>query len=269
MVSVGQWGDLVRSLGRRLRHRDHDRVVRRGRPARLRAGHRRPRRLLGRRPGRASTAPATTTGRRTPSRPSTRTRPCVSAADGRRALPSRAPTRTSGTTPRRCRRWRPAVSRGAGRRSPAPTPRTTSREQAAAWAAELTPYEEAIARACAPWPPGAPTPRPRPSSTGWRRRSGSPTRLPTGYRRASSNDSDPAPGDLTAFEAALADGCVDVLVYNTQTSGSVPEQLRGAAERAGVPVVEVTESPTDAGRFLRRVAGRPAHGALRRRSADP
>jgi zinc/manganese transport system substrate-binding protein len=37
-----------------------------------------------------------------------------------------------------------------------------------------------------------------------------------------------------------------VLVFNTQTSGSVPDQLRTAAERAGVPVVEVSESPADA-----------------------
>jgi zinc/manganese transport system substrate-binding protein len=74
---------------------------------------------------------------------------------------------------------------------------------------------------------------------------------PAGYRRASSNDSDPAPGDLTAFEDALANGTVDVLIYNTQTSGSVPEQLRAAAEDAGVPVVEVSESPADAnGSFL-------------------
>ena len=70
---------------------------------------------------------------------------------------------------------------------------------------------------------------------------------PEGYRRAASNESDPAPGDLAAFEAALADGSVDVLIYNTQTSGSVPEQLRSAAEEAGVPVVEVTESPEDSG----------------------
>jgi zinc/manganese transport system substrate-binding protein len=68
---------------------------------------------------------------------------------------------------------------------------------------------------------------------------------PEGYRRATSNHSDPAPGDLTAFEAALTGGSIDVLIYNTQTSGSVPEQLRAAAERAGVPVVEVTESPAD------------------------
>jgi zinc/manganese transport system substrate-binding protein len=68
---------------------------------------------------------------------------------------------------------------------------------------------------------------------------------PAGYRRAVSNESEPAPGELAAFEAALADGSVDVLIYNTQTSGSVPEQLRAAAEDAGVPVVEVTESPSD------------------------
>jgi zinc/manganese transport system substrate-binding protein len=69
---------------------------------------------------------------------------------------------------------------------------------------------------------------------------------PAGYQRSASNESDPAPGDLAAFEAALADGSADVLVHNSQTRGGVPEQLVGAAENAGVPVVEVTESPTDA-----------------------
>ncbi|TFV73753.1 ABC transporter substrate-binding protein [Blastococcus sp. CT_GayMR20] len=68
---------------------------------------------------------------------------------------------------------------------------------------------------------------------------------PEGYRRAASNESEPAPGDLAEFEAALADGGVDVLVFNSQTSGGIPEQLRAAAEDAGVPVVEVTESPVD------------------------
>ena len=68
---------------------------------------------------------------------------------------------------------------------------------------------------------------------------------PEGYRDAASNESDPSAGDVAAFEQALADGGVDVLVYNTQTEGSVPEQLRSAAEAAGVPVVEVTESVPD------------------------
>ncbi|MGZ4644084.1 MAG: metal ABC transporter solute-binding protein, Zn/Mn family [Blastococcus sp.] len=74
---------------------------------------------------------------------------------------------------------------------------------------------------------------------------------PPGYRRSASNGSDPAPGDLVAFRTALADGAVDVLIYNTQTSGSVPEQLRADARAAGVPVVAVTESPpTTAGSFV-------------------
>ncbi|HEV7212311.1 MAG TPA: zinc ABC transporter substrate-binding protein [Blastococcus sp.] len=74
---------------------------------------------------------------------------------------------------------------------------------------------------------------------------------PPGYRRSSSNGSDPAPGDLVAFRTALADHTVDVLIYNTQTSGSVPDQLRADARAAGVPVVPVTESPpVTGGSFL-------------------
>jgi zinc/manganese transport system substrate-binding protein len=68
---------------------------------------------------------------------------------------------------------------------------------------------------------------------------------PAGYRRAGDHGSEPSPGDVSAFEAALADGRVDVLIHNTQTGGSVPEQLRAAAEDADVPVVEVTEAPAD------------------------
>jgi zinc/manganese transport system substrate-binding protein len=63
---------------------------------------------------------------------------------------------------------------------------------------------------------------------------------PEGYRRGG----EPARDDLAAFEVALADGSVDVLVLDT-VEGSAPEQLKAAAEAAGVPVVEVTESPGD------------------------
>jgi zinc/manganese transport system substrate-binding protein len=65
---------------------------------------------------------------------------------------------------------------------------------------------------------------------------------PDGYRNAAANESEPAPGDVNAFEVLLRGGTVSVLVYNTQTEGSVPEQLRSVAEGAKVPVVEVTES---------------------------
>lgn len=72
-------------------------------------------------------------------------------------------------------------------------------------------------------------------------------RTPPGYRRSVSNGGDPAPGDLQAFRTALARHTVDVLIDNVQTSGSIPEQLRAAAEAAHVPVVAVTESPPAGG----------------------
>ncbi|WP_409330219.1 metal ABC transporter solute-binding protein, Zn/Mn family [Trujillonella humicola] len=74
---------------------------------------------------------------------------------------------------------------------------------------------------------------------------------PEGYRDAASNETDPAPGDVAAFQSTLEAGEADVLIYNSQTEGSVPEQLRSTAEDAGVPVVEVTESvPDDEGSFV-------------------
>jgi zinc/manganese transport system substrate-binding protein len=67
-------------------------------------------------------------------------------------------------------------------------------------------------------------------------------KTPEGYRRASTNGSDPSPGDIDAFHTALAGRQVDVLIYNTQTQGSIPEQIRAAAQQAGVPIVSVTET---------------------------
>lgn len=65
---------------------------------------------------------------------------------------------------------------------------------------------------------------------------------PAGYQASSSNEADPSPADLDAFLQLLADKGADVLIYNTQTEGSVPQQIRTAAEQAGIPVVEVTET---------------------------
>lgn len=67
-------------------------------------------------------------------------------------------------------------------------------------------------------------------------------KTPGGYRRASGNESGPSPGDVNAFRTALAARRIGVLIYNTQTQGSTPEQIRAAAEQAGVPVVNVTET---------------------------
>jgi zinc/manganese transport system substrate-binding protein len=65
---------------------------------------------------------------------------------------------------------------------------------------------------------------------------------PAGFRNAAANGSEPAPGDVDALLRALGAGEVDVLVLNSQTEGAVPRQIRRAADAAGVPVVEVTET---------------------------
>ncbi|XCI60779.1 ABC transporter substrate-binding protein [Mycolicibacterium parafortuitum] len=67
-------------------------------------------------------------------------------------------------------------------------------------------------------------------------------RTPPGYQAASDNEGEPSPADLDAFLTLLSDRGVDVLIYNVQTEGSVPEQIRAAADQAGIPVVEVTET---------------------------
>ncbi|KUI05802.1 zinc ABC transporter substrate-binding protein [Mycobacterium sp. IS-3022] len=75
-------------------------------------------------------------------------------------------------------------------------------------------------------------------------------RTPRGYQVASANDSEPSPADLDAFLQLLADRGVDVLIYNVQTEGAVPQQLQAAAEQAGVPVVDITETmPPDTDSF--------------------
>jgi len=67
-------------------------------------------------------------------------------------------------------------------------------------------------------------------------------KTPAGYQRASANESDPSPGDINAFRTLLAGRQVDVLIYNSQTQGSIPGQIRSAAGQARVPVVNVTET---------------------------
>lgn len=75
-------------------------------------------------------------------------------------------------------------------------------------------------------------------------------RTPPGYQAAAANESEPSPADLDAFLQLLADRGADVLIYNVQTEGAVPEKIRSAAEQARIAVVEVTETlPDDAGPF--------------------
>lgn len=65
---------------------------------------------------------------------------------------------------------------------------------------------------------------------------------PAGFARAVSNHGEPSPGDVAEFMDALADGSVDVLIVNVQSSSSMTDRLREQAEAHDVPVVEVTET---------------------------
>ena len=111
----------------------------------------------------------------------------------------------------------------------------------AAFATALGPYDDAIARIRAE-AAGKAYAAPEPVFDDMAAALGLANRTPPGYRAASQNESDPSPGDLDAFLGLLRNRGVDVLIFNSQTQGSLPEQLRSAAESAGVPVVDVTET---------------------------
>jgi zinc/manganese transport system substrate-binding protein len=114
-------------------------------------------------------------------------------------------------------------------------------KQNAAWRASMKPYDDEIARI-------------KPAASGktygategifdyMAQALGLVDKTPEGFAKATANESEPAPGDVNEFQQSLADGKIDVLIYNTQTEGAIPQQVRSAATSAKVPVVNVTES---------------------------
>ena len=112
-------------------------------------------------------------------------------------------------------------------------------ERRTAFTTTLKPYDELIdeikaARRARPTPPPRASSTTRPPPWGW-------STAPRGLPGASANETDPSPADMDAF-LRRSPTRVDVLIYNTQTEGSMPQQIRAAAEQAGVPVVDVTET---------------------------
>lgn len=121
--------------------------------------------------------------------------------------------------------------------------------RAAAWQDDLAPYTALIADIRAEHA-DAPIAATEPVFTRMAEALGLVDVTPPGYVAAAGNESDPAPGEVAAFDQLLSTRAADALIYNTQTEGAIPEQLRRAAEDQGIPVVEVTESvPSDAGGF--------------------
>jgi zinc/manganese transport system substrate-binding protein len=62
------------------------------------------------------------------------------------------------------------------------------------------------------------------------------------FQLAVMNDTEPSAADIAGFEKDLKTRAVAVLLYNSQTAGPLTERMRRIAEKAGVPVVGVTET---------------------------
>lgn len=121
--------------------------------------------------------------------------------------------------------------------------------QHTAWTAELQPYVAAVAdlREAAAGRTSATT---LTAYGPMARAVGLDEETPQGFLRSLRSGSGPSPEDVGAFETALRDGTVDVLVQDAAAEGEVPDRLRGVAEDAGVPVVAVTEFPPEDGAFV-------------------
>lgn len=67
-------------------------------------------------------------------------------------------------------------------------------------------------------------------------------KTPKGFTAAIEQDTDPAPVDVAAMLDLITEHQVDVLIFNDQTATAATKQIRDAAQRAGVPIVAVTET---------------------------
>lgn len=74
------------------------------------------------------------------------------------------------------------------------------------------------------------------------RAAGLTDKTPTGFTSAIEQDTDPAPVDVAAVLDLIAAKDVAAVLFNDQTVTEATRQVRRAAERAGVPVVSVTET---------------------------
>ncbi|GAA4822839.1 metal ABC transporter solute-binding protein, Zn/Mn family [Tomitella cavernea] len=78
---------------------------------------------------------------------------------------------------------------------------------------------------------------------------------PPGFGEAMEHGSDPAPADIARMHELLAQGTAAALVYNTQADGPAARTVRKDAEAAGVPVIEVAETPPDGLAYTDWVSG--------------
>ena len=75
-------------------------------------------------------------------------------------------------------------------------------------------------------------------------------KTPAGFANAIEEDTDPSPADLAAMLDLINTRQVSALLYNPQTETAVTKQLSDAANRASIPVVNVTETLPDGTDYL-------------------
>ncbi|MUL79636.1 metal ABC transporter solute-binding protein, Zn/Mn family [Mycolicibacterium sp. CBMA 226] len=73
---------------------------------------------------------------------------------------------------------------------------------------------------------------------------------PHGFAAAAEDGHDPAPADVAAMLDLINGHKMDALVVNKQTETAVTKQLQDAANKAALPIVEVTETLPDGQDFL-------------------
>lgn len=66
--------------------------------------------------------------------------------------------------------------------------------------------------------------------------------VPTGFTEAVEEGTDPSPKDTVAFDDAISNRTVKVLLYNAQVTDTQTDEIKQLATSAGVPVVGVTET---------------------------
>ena len=71
------------------------------------------------------------------------------------------------------------------------------------------------------------------------------------FQLAEMNDTEPSARDTAAFEQALRDRTLRVLIYNPQVTGSAVERLLRIARAAGVPIVGMTETEPNGADYQR------------------
>jgi zinc/manganese transport system substrate-binding protein len=78
---------------------------------------------------------------------------------------------------------------------------------------------------------------------------------PEQFVEAVENENDPAPAMIAQVNDTLTARRVGALVFNPQTETPVTQQIRDTAQRAGVPVVQVTETLPEGQDYLRWLDG--------------